>query len=136
MTLQRGRIFGQVLFKRRVTEQEVGPAGQKQSGAGAGKRFRVLFRIIEQDQDRPSKINFFVQENFLTENVCIGISLKCHKKKHLNFFVKLCQFFLFGVQKYTFLHRFLKILRRRTSAFPELLEALDQELFQNNVKVI
>ena len=35
----------------RVTDQEVGPAGQRQSGAGAGRRFRVLFRIIEQDQE-------------------------------------------------------------------------------------
>ena len=51
MTLKRGRIFGLVLFKRRVTDQEVGPAGQRQSGAGAGKRFPVLLRIIEQDQE-------------------------------------------------------------------------------------
>ena len=51
MTLQRGRIFGLVLFKRRVTDQEVGHAGQRQSGAGAGKRFLVLFRIIEEDQE-------------------------------------------------------------------------------------
>ena len=51
MTLQSSRIFGMVLFKRRVTDQEVGPAGQRQSGAGAGKRFLVLFRIIERDQE-------------------------------------------------------------------------------------
>ena len=49
MTLQRGRIFGLVLFKKRVTDQGVVPPGQRQSGAGAGKRFPVLFRIIEQD---------------------------------------------------------------------------------------
>ena len=51
MTLQRGRIFGLVLFKKRETDQEVGPAGQRQSGAGAGKIFLFLFRIIEQDQE-------------------------------------------------------------------------------------
>ena len=56
MTLQRGRIFGLVLFKRRVTDQEVGPAGQRESGAGAGKRFLVLLRIIEQDQELIKKI--------------------------------------------------------------------------------
>ena len=56
MTLQRGNIFGLVLFKRRVTDQEVGPAGQRQSGAGAGKRFLVLFRIIEQDQELVKKV--------------------------------------------------------------------------------
>ena len=50
MTLQRGRILGLVLFKRRVTDQEVGPAGQRESGARAGKIFLVLLRIIEQDQ--------------------------------------------------------------------------------------
>ena len=33
MTLQRGKIFGLVLFKRRVTDQEVGPALRRQSGA-------------------------------------------------------------------------------------------------------
>ena len=42
MTLQRGRIFGLVLFKRRVSDQGVGPAGQRKSGAGAGERFLVL----------------------------------------------------------------------------------------------
>ena len=36
-----------VLFKGRVTDQEVGPAGQRQSRAGAGKRFTVGFRIIK-----------------------------------------------------------------------------------------
>ena len=51
MTLKRGMIFGLVLFKRGVTDQEVGPAGQRQSGAGAGKRFSVLIRITEQDQE-------------------------------------------------------------------------------------
>ena len=50
-TLQRGRIFGLVLFIRRVTDQEGRPVWQRQSGAGAGKRFLVLFRIIEQDQE-------------------------------------------------------------------------------------
>ena len=46
-----GRIFGLVLFKERVTDQEVWPAGQRQLGAGGGKRLPVLFRIIEQDQE-------------------------------------------------------------------------------------
>ena len=41
---------------RRVTDQEVGPAGQRQSGAGAGKRFLVLFRMIEQDQELVKKV--------------------------------------------------------------------------------
>ena len=31
MTLQRGRIFGMVLIKRSVTDQEVRPGGQRQS---------------------------------------------------------------------------------------------------------
>ena len=35
-----------VLFKRRVTDKEVGPDGQRQLGAGAGERFLVLFRIF------------------------------------------------------------------------------------------
>ena len=48
MTLQRGRIFGLVLFERRVCHQEV---GKKQSGAGGGERLLVLVRIIEQDQE-------------------------------------------------------------------------------------
>ena len=56
MILQRGKIFRLVLFKRRVTDQEVGPAGQRESGAGAGKRFLVLFRIIEQDQELVIKL--------------------------------------------------------------------------------
>ena len=56
MTLQRGRIFGLVLFKRKVTDQEGRPAGQRQSGAGAGRIFLVLFRIIEQDQELVKKI--------------------------------------------------------------------------------
>ena len=50
-TLQRGRIFSLVLFKKRVPDQEGRPAGQRLSGAGAGKRFPVLFRIVEQDQE-------------------------------------------------------------------------------------
>ena len=56
MTLQRGRIFRLVLFKRKVTDQEGRPAGQRQSGAGAGRIFLVLFRIIEQDQELVKKI--------------------------------------------------------------------------------
>ena len=51
LTLQRGRLLGMVLFKRRVTGQEVGPAGQRQSGAGAGKIHLVLFRVTEQDRE-------------------------------------------------------------------------------------
>ena len=50
-TLQRGRIFLLVLFKKRVPDQEGRPAGHWHSRAGAGKRFLVLFRIIEQDQE-------------------------------------------------------------------------------------
>ena len=50
-TLQRGKIFSLVLFKKRVSDQEGRLAGQRQSGAGAGKRFLDLFRIIEQDQE-------------------------------------------------------------------------------------
>ena len=53
MILQRGRIFGLVLFKRRVTDQGVRPAWQRQLGAGAGEGFLVLFKIIEQDQNWP-----------------------------------------------------------------------------------
>ena len=56
-----GRICGLVLFKRRVTDHEVGPAGRRQSGAKAGKRFLVLFKIIEQFQElvkKVGKINF------------------------------------------------------------------------------
>ena len=41
---------------RRVTDQEGKPAGQRQSGAGAGKRFLVLFRVIKQDQELVKKI--------------------------------------------------------------------------------
>ena len=51
MTLLRGRIFGLVLFKRRVTDQGVVPARQRQSGEGAGLRLLVLFRIIKQDEE-------------------------------------------------------------------------------------
>ena len=46
-TLQRGGIFLLVLFKKKVPDLEGRPLGQRQSGAGAGKRFLVLFRIIE-----------------------------------------------------------------------------------------
>ena len=49
MTLQRRRIFGLVLFNRKVSDQGAGPAGQRQ--LGAGERFLVLFRIIEQDKE-------------------------------------------------------------------------------------
>ena len=55
MTLPRGRIFGLVLFKGRVTDQELGPDGQKQSGVGTGKRFLVLFKIIKLDQGEKTK---------------------------------------------------------------------------------
>ena len=51
MTLQRGRIFGLILLKKRVSDQRVGPARQRQTGAGAGGRFLVLFIIIKQDQE-------------------------------------------------------------------------------------
>ena len=51
MTSQRGRIFRLVLFKRRVNDLEGGPAGQRQLGPGAGKRFLALFRIVELDQE-------------------------------------------------------------------------------------
>ena len=36
MTLQRSRIFGLVLFKKRITDQGVRPAWQRQSGERAG----------------------------------------------------------------------------------------------------
>ena len=49
MNLQRCMIFVLVLCKRRVTDQEVGPAGQRQLGAGGGQIFLVLFRMIEQE---------------------------------------------------------------------------------------
>ena len=51
MTLQRVRIFRLVLFKRRVTDQEGRPAGQRQLGAGTGMRFLGLLKIVEQDQE-------------------------------------------------------------------------------------
>ena len=51
MIVQRGRIFRLVLFKRRETDQGVGPAWQRQSGAGAGEGILVLFKIIEQYQE-------------------------------------------------------------------------------------
>ena len=45
-------MFGLVLFKRRVTDQEGRPAGQKQSGAEAGKKkVLVLLKIIELEQE-------------------------------------------------------------------------------------
>ena len=50
-SLQRGKIFGLVLFKVGVTDQEGRPARQRQSGAEAGKRFLVLFRITEEDKE-------------------------------------------------------------------------------------
>ena len=52
MTLQKSKIFRLVLFKRRITEQVVGPDWQRQSGARAGRVFLVLFKIIEQDQEQ------------------------------------------------------------------------------------
>ena len=53
MILQKGRIFGLVQFKRRVADQRVGPAWQRQSGAGAGagEGFLVLFKMIEQNHE-------------------------------------------------------------------------------------
>ena len=51
MNLKKSRIFGLVMFKRRVTDQYVGPTGQRHPGAGAGKGFLFLFRMIEQDQE-------------------------------------------------------------------------------------
>ena len=45
------QLFGLVLFKRKVIDQGVGPAWQRQSGAGAGEGFLVLFKIIEQYQE-------------------------------------------------------------------------------------
>ena len=38
MTLQRGSIFGMVLLKKRVTDQEVRPVGQRRSRARAERR--------------------------------------------------------------------------------------------------
>ena len=55
MTLQSDRIFEVVLFMRSITDQEGGPARQRQLGAGAGKIFLVLFRIIELDQELVKK---------------------------------------------------------------------------------
>ena len=37
--------------RKRVPDQEGRPVGHRQSGAGAGKRFLILFRLIGQDQD-------------------------------------------------------------------------------------
>ena len=73
MPLQRGRIFGLVLFKRKVTDQEGRPVGQRQSGAGAGRIFLVLFRIIKQDQELVNKINlyFFLQNLWITDSKMI-----------------------------------------------------------------
>ena len=51
MTLQIGRLFGLVLFKRKVTDKEVGPPGQRQSGTT--KRFLVLFRTRPGDLVMP-----------------------------------------------------------------------------------
>ena len=59
MPLQRGRIFGLLQFKRRVTAQEVRPGVQRQWGAGAEKRFLVLFRTIEQNQGKKIIIDHF-----------------------------------------------------------------------------
>ena len=49
-------MYGLVLFMRRVTGQEGRPDGQRQSGAGAGKKILVFFRLIEQDQELLKKI--------------------------------------------------------------------------------
>ena len=68
MILQKGRIFGLVLFKRRVTDQEVGHAGQRQSGAGAEKRFLVRFRIIKEDQELVIKLLKVNLDHFLNCN--------------------------------------------------------------------
>ena len=46
MTLQIGRIFGLVLFKRKVANQEGIPAGQRQSGAGPRMRFLAQLRAL------------------------------------------------------------------------------------------
>ena len=50
-TLQRERLFLLVLFKKGVPDQKGRPAGHIKLGAGAVKRFLVLFRIIEQDKE-------------------------------------------------------------------------------------
>ena len=51
MTSQRGGIYGFVVIKGRVTDQEVWPAGQRHLGARAENRFLVLFRKIKQGQE-------------------------------------------------------------------------------------
>ena len=43
--------MGLVLLKRRITDQDVGPAEQRQPEAGAIKGILVLFRMIQQDQE-------------------------------------------------------------------------------------
>ena len=48
---ERQDIWTGSVQEKSITDQEAGPAGQKQLGAGAGKRFLVLFRIIEKDQE-------------------------------------------------------------------------------------
>ena len=54
---QRTRIYREAGYMdwscswKKVTDQEGRPAGQRQSGAGAGNKFLVLFRLIEQDQE-------------------------------------------------------------------------------------
>ena len=67
-TLQGDRILLLVLFKKRVPDQEGRPAGQRQSGAGAGKRFLVLFRIIEQDQELVQNCKEVIFNHFKTYN--------------------------------------------------------------------
>ena len=37
--------------QEKSTDEEGRPAGQRQSGAGAGKQFLALLRLIEQDQE-------------------------------------------------------------------------------------
>ena len=51
MTLQRSRIVRIVLFKIGITDQGVGPAWQRQSGARAERDTLVLFGLIEEDQE-------------------------------------------------------------------------------------
>ena len=46
MTLQRGRTFGLVLFKRIVTYQEVGTAGWRQSGAKPALTVGILVSFL------------------------------------------------------------------------------------------
>ena len=64
MILQRGRIFGLVLFKRRVTDQGVELPRQRQSGVGAGEGFLVLFKKIEQVQELALKWLKIILEHF------------------------------------------------------------------------